>query len=607
MPSTRSHRRAGGAWLLLCLTTAGMAHADAIDVSALAAWRGRPVSALELSGLPADLAGRARSGLALVPRRKLLSVRKTRLDLRLAAADASRLRLLLARNGYPEAQVAGRGEADGDDDVKVTFTVSVGPAVSYGALAIPGLPAGLAAAADSARIQLPVGARFRDDAVDAVRAALILVLHRAGYAHPQIEVSVTRRADFICDLVFACSPGPLFAYDALRIDGAPPDLEPLARRVVALRPGTPYSPRVAADARRYLRDLDLFRQIRLRSVPRDSSTLDLSAELVPRRMLTALVSVGTFTDNPIVARAYLIHRNLWRRGRGLAVGGSYATHLQEAEIRSWWHALVSARSRTDLRLRYEIQDEDSYRLDRTEAEVSTLFRPWVHSSLRVGLAVSNGVLDNRSADPSAFESDVGLQTVISAIWYRDTSDNPLTPFSGRRFTLRSDVSVPGFLTDSPFASIRAFGSQYIPLGGRRVLAVRLDAAVAWPLGDAVDLTPDRRWFAGGVSSMRGYERHRLGPLDSAGQPIGGETRLLAGAEARVPIVGIFGAAVFLDSGQVWRYRDETDLGDLAVAGGAGLLVGTPIGPVRFDVAYNLTPPPSGEPRSVFHFAIGHPF
>jgi outer membrane translocation and assembly module TamA len=598
--------------VILAFAAVADAHGQDVDVGSLRAWQGRTVSGLTVTGMPDGLDGQARPGLALTPRRKLLSMRRAVLRLDAAEADARRIRLLLAREGYPGARVSATAEADGDEHVRITFTVVPGLPVLYGEIIVTGLPPAAAAAADSARILLPRGGRFRDDRLARVRDDLVLGMLRAGHARPDVAITVARPDSVSCDVTFACTPGPTFVYDQLLIDGAPDDLEPLARKVVGLKPGTPYRPSVAGDARRWLRDLDLFRQIRPRSTVRDSTDLadgvmDLDIDLAPRRMSNAGATVGTFSDNPFVIGAFWSHRNLFSRGRGLGVGGSYATHLKELESRAWWPALLTPRSRAQLRLRYEIQDEDSYRLDKTSVELSNLFRPWRHSSLRLGVTVSNGVLDNRSADDEAFVSDVGLQTVLGAMWYNDTSDNPLNPQTGHRLTLQTDWSPPGFWTEQPFASLRAFGSRYVPLGGRRVLALRLDGAVAWPLGDAVDLTPDRRWYAGGTSSMRGYRRRRLGPLDSDGNPIGGEVRILAGAEVRVPLVSIVGMAFFVDSGQVWARRGDAELGDLAVAGGAGLLLGTPVGPVRLDAAYNLVSPAPGEPDLVVHFAIGHPF
>ncbi len=583
------------------------ADAGAIAVGDLAAWQGRRVTELQLPGLPDHLRDSARAGLALTPRRKVLGRQLATLTLRVATADARRLRLLLAHHGYPDAVVTASGEADGPTGVKVAFAVQPRSPVRYGQVAITGLPAELAAVADSIRVALAPGGRFDERQVQEGRQALLRALRREGFARPEVRLAVVRTAPAAADVSFACRPGARFTYRDLLVTGAPDDLQPLVRRTVGLAPGTPYHPGVIADTRRHLRQLQLFRQVRLHADVRDSTTLDLLADLRPRAMLTTEASVGTFTDNWLVVRGGATHRNLWRRGRGLFVGASYATFRRDAEIRTWWPALVTARSRTELRLQHEIQDEESYRLDKTEVALSNLFTAWRYSSLRLGIAVSQGVLADRSADPDAFASEVGLQTLLHGIWYHDTSDNPLEPANGQRLTVQSEWSPPGFWTRSPFVSLRAFGSRYVPLGTGSVLALRLDGGMAWPLGDARDLRPDRRWFAGGASSMRGYRRRQLGPTDSDGQPIGGEVRVLAGAEVRLPVWSLFGAAFFVDSGQVWRRPGDVRARDIEVATGFGVLVGTPVGPLRLDLARNLGAAAAGQSRTLLQFAIGHPF
>jgi len=111
--------------------------------------------------------------------------------------------------------------------------------------------------------------------------------------------------------------------------------------------------------------------------------------------------------------------------------------------------------------------------------------------------------------------------------------------------------------------------------------------------------------------MRGYERNRLGPVDSANEPVGGEAITLAGVELRqrlVQVLGVkLGMTLFVDTGQVWESRLDWDAADLKTALGGGLLVGTPVGPLRFEAAYHVGDPMHGDPDVVYHFAIGHPY
>ena len=78
--------------------------------------------------------------------------------------------------------------------------------------------------------------------------------------------------------------------------------------------------------------------------------------------------------------------------------------------------------------------------------------------------------------------------------------------------------------------------------------------------------------------------------------------------------GNFGGVIFFDAGNVWADSFGFRLGDLRYAVGPGLRYQTPIGPVRFDVGYQLNPIPgllvNGAPQSRrwrIHFSIGQAF
>ena len=110
-----------------------------------------------------------------------------------------------------------------------------------------------------------------------------------------------------------------------------------------------------------------------------------------------------------------------------------------------------------------------------------------------------------------------------------------------------------------------------------------------------------RFFAGGGNSHRGFAVNQTGPRDpETGFAVGGNALLFHSLELRFPVWGAnLGGVLFHDMGNVFsRVRDltlrqhQTDALDyryLAHAVGPGLRYRTPIGPVRFDVGYNLNP------------------
>ena len=85
-------------------------------------------------------------------------------------------------------------------------------------------------------------------------------------------------------------------------------------------------------------------------------------------------------------------------------------------------------------------------------------------------------------------------------------------------------------------------------------------------------------------------------------------------ELRAVISGNFGGVLFLDGGNVWAESWGIRLNELRYAVGPGLRYQTPIGPIRFDVGYQLNPIDglfvNGSPQTRrwrMHFSIGQAF
>ena len=168
-------------------------------------------------------------------------------------------------------------------------------------------------------------------------------------------------------------------------------------------------------------------------------------------------------------------------------------------------------------------------------------------------------------------------------------------------------SPPGPWTESPFVSAEASLAGYLPLFARSVLAGRAAAGVARPLGDSPDLLPNKRFYSGGANRMRGFRRRKLGPLDEEGAPLGGEAKTEFSLEGRFPLFWRFRGALFFDAGAVWSDREAVRPEDLRTAAGPGLMVRTPVGPIRADLGYRITDRAVDQPRWVFHLSIGNPY
>jgi translocation and assembly module TamA len=134
---------------------------------------------------------------------------------------------------------------------------------------------------------------------------------------------------------------------------------------------------------------------------------------------------------------------------------------------------------------------------------------------------------------------------------------------------------------------RASASTYVALDAeaRTVLAGRIGFGSI--IGaDLEDIPANRRFFAGGGGSVRGFAYKSLGPR-LQGEPIGGRSLLEASLEARFKVTETIGIVPFVDLGSAFDTSIPTFRERIRVAGGIGLRYYTSFGPIRLDIATPL--------------------
>jgi outer membrane protein assembly factor BamA len=577
-----------------------------------AAWpryNGWQLKGFRVTGLPAELAAEGVRGLRLSGEWKLLKGR-VRPDFSdsILRDDLRRLRLFLARHGYPASRATVTFSVDVTrHSLMLAVAMVPGPPVLLEDVRFEGWPEGVAPG-DTSEVRLPArGAPLVDQEVEQLVASLRMWLLDAGFADVGIEVGLEAAGPTRVILVVDIDPGERFTIVEVDVAGCSSDLVPVARRVMDIDPGTPFGGTLLEEAATDLRITQLFGQVELATEPVAPGELSLTAELVDAQMRSWRASVGTWSDNPWVLKAGWEHRNLLKRGRGFDLHGTYATHLQEMGAVVYRLGLLSPRARTSLGSLWRREDEDAYLSEEYRLALIQAFRPRDRALMNVGVALSVNDVEIRAPDEDELpeEQDWMLEVWGDRKW--DWADDILYPTRGGYIKVRGVVAPPSPVWGNSYVQIQLDGVKYLRLGGRFVAAGRIRYGASQPLGGTEDILANRRFFAGGYNTMRGYERRKLGPRDSSDNPRGGQTVFLAGAELRSRLFWLFDAAVFFDSGQVWREHVETNIDGLAYAVGANLDVRTPLGPLRVGYAWNLVDVYPGEPDELWHFGIGYPW
>ena len=184
-------------------------------------------------------------------------------------------------------------------------------------------------------------------------------------------------------------------------------------------------------------------------------------------------------------------------------------------------------------------------------------------------------------------------------------DDRLNPTRGFRALASAEPSYD-ILNGTTFVKLRGEGSAYQALdtSGKFVLAGR--AALGSIVGTSLESVPaNRRFYAGGGGSVRGYAYQGIGPKDSNGQPIGGLSLFETSVEMRIAATDTIGVVPFVDAGTV-STAELPDLADMKVGAGIGLRYLTAFGPLRIDAAVPLNREPS-DPHFAIYAGIGQAF
>ncbi len=577
-------------------------------------FRGSQVESFRVRGIDDELADRLTKGLALSGEKQFLTQEKATFYPQTLSQDLERSRLFMARNGYPNAQVDVIVESakKKKDVVSVRLEIDPGLPVRVAEIETTGVPGGIK---ESDWLTIRRGDRFTDASVDGSETSLWTALVDRGYARAETEARVVPIDTTHVRVVFDADPGPLCRFGWLEVKGTRTDLEGLVRRVFGIQGGTLYSRKRLEQARNRLRLLGLFKQVRVdivedESFDRDAETgtVHVIIRLVDRPPRSLETGVGFWSEELLRVQGRWQHRNIFRRGRGFEVGGLFSAPRRGVESSVWWPALFRANVRGELTGKVGWEYEEAYEARTQGGDISLVLRRGFDTTIRGGVElerVRTKLLGELEPGQRADTDETQLR-LFGNVAYDNTNDR-LDPSRGQTMWFQVRTVLPTQFVDTRFVAYEASISHYMPVSTSSVFAARAFLGWADPSGD--ELIATERFFAGGASSMRGYKRNRLGPLDSTNTPTGGEAKLELGAELRFPVWKAIRAAAFLDAAQVWENREAMGLTDLETAAGFGIIWSTAVGPVRVDFGFPLDRPTSesGDPNVVFHLLVGHPF
>ncbi|MBI5215963.1 MAG: BamA/TamA family outer membrane protein [Ignavibacteriae bacterium] len=522
-------------------------------------------------------------------------------------------------------------------------------------------------------------------------ARILNILSENGY--PQARFDKERSGAFHrastnnFQLTITILPGKRYAFGdvTVHVEPAREDITPeLIIRQLDFEQGELYSKRKTISSERSLNRLDLFESVRI-DHPRFSDSLtstmiptDIFVRPRDRHEISPELSVSDenntfnlglglgytnrnflgdarlFTVRARVRAQSLLEWNLGDvvlKGNGLSdesVIGAVELQFQLQQpyffsrrlSGSWTSSIIS-----------EKQIEYKQAILRNKIGLSNQFATYTYGLAEWTLERVSPEFNDTSKIPLIFtlqENQKQFNSILTLTLQRDKTNDIFSPTEGFFNSITVEESgilprvLPSIKGDLPFTQyykLILFGRWYDDLTTSKfnILAMKGRAGYQDKYGDSytsgVNIPLNRRFFAGGSGSVRGWRARDLGTMPDSLLPLGGNFIFEGNLELRINHFRGFGKALwfdldnvwgvyYLDVGNVWSDLKDFTLKDLAVAAGIGFRYETLFGPFRIDYGFRVYDPkePAGHQtifqkrfwgdvfsNGVLHFGIGHAF
>jgi translocation and assembly module TamA len=539
----------------------------------------------------------------------------TRLDARRRARDAGEAAIAVLRSeGYYDYTVepdVGDGEAP-DPILRITpgpRSLLASPRIVWDGE--PPDPQTLAATQKA--MALSAGAPGRAADVLAAEGRLVAALRKRGYADAAAKPRrvVVDHESHTLQPTFFLAAGPLVRFDGLKVIGQSRSRAAWVAMLAPWKRGAVYDPTKVAQLEQRLRDAGVYDSVTVALAPPDESVHGLRPVIVSlgdRPPRTIELGGGYSTSEGFGVDAKYILYNRLGRADTVTFTGRLAQIQQkldaELDLPDWGRADQTFKVGGDI-----VGDDTSAYNDYGAGLRADIERHWTKTTfLTYGGAFDFvDTLEKDAVNNNGILVGERLKLAIFSLlgaFSLDRSNDPLNPTRGWRLFVQAEPTYVTLDRTLPYLKLTGQASGYLPIGDSTVIAgrIKLGSIVG---GDIPGVPADRRFYAGGGGSVRGYSYQGVGPRLADNTPIGGDSLFESSVELRQHLSGPWGIAAFVDAGSLGPTA-VPDFSQVSIGAGVGVRYNLGFGPLRVDIAAPVDHH-RGDPWVQLYLSIGQSF
>jgi outer membrane protein insertion porin family len=556
--------------------------------------------------------------------------------------DLLSIEALYTRHGFLEARAVKDTLIYDDDreDVRIRITVHEGVQTVVDQVHIEGNET-IKAKKLKDLLKVKAGEPLNERLVDEDKYRLYSCYADEGYVFASIADTISG-TDGRAKVTYSITERRQAEIDDVAVRGNNKVRSPIITREITLNRGAVFSGRKVVDSQQNILDTGLFKDVEIEPRPGspDSAAVDLLVKVKERKMREASLAVGYGNRDEARVTTGWMHRNLWNSGRQFEVRTVLGSRdfdkgltrkRGELTLTDRWFLGVRLMGAVGLYGEETLEEykevvDGEYTLDRIGLNLSV--KKNLRRNVQLTVSYTHEFVDVRNASWSVDETEdlrleVGQEVNRAATvsLERDTRKPFFNPLGGSVTRLSARRAGGIFGGDNSYNKFTWSWSRYFGLYRSSVLAVSTRAGYSNAFGESRNKgVPEyERFYAGGSSTIRGYNEEEFGP---------GDFLLLGNIELRYPLFWKLGGVCFLDMGNVWESIDDVTksdfdvfvpsreygirrAGDVKYSVGAGLGIQTPVGPARVDYGIRLKRgiDAEGNKESIgrIHLTVGNTF
>jgi len=455
------------------------------------------------------------------------------------------------------------------------------------------------------------------------RSDIAGLLADRGYAFAKVNaITDIDEANSSVSFTFAIDPGPKVYVRRIEITGNSTTRDEVIRRELRQLEGALFSAAKVRRSRVRLQRLGFFEDVGIEteSVPGSVDQLDLIVRVKEKPTGSFMVGVGYSDADGALLQASVNRKNLFGSGKELTISfdnSSVSKHYL-VEYSNPYHT-VNGVSRDFHISSREVDAEEAntaaYLVNTLSLGVGYKIPMSEYNSLNLSLDLENIDLEETDETPPEFSTFITENPSNDNLKFlasigRDTRDSIFFPSSGYIRRISLEASVPS--SDLEYYKVDLKGGWYKSLtrSGKTVMKLLGDVGYGDGYGDSDELPFFKNYFAGGPTSVRGYNSRSLGPQDTGDTPaaIGGSQRLTATAEILFPVPGASESkdkrlGFFIDGGMVFGADQSIDLSELRTSAGISFNWFSPVGPLALSYGIPLNDE-DGDDIEKFQLSLG---